>query len=74
MVFEEVAANFTTNFPEIEQSMSTLIRLFQVIGGILGIYVIYWIITTFINNRKVKVLQKILQNLEEINKKLNNKK
>jgi len=69
MTFEGV----TATFPEFEQSMQSLIRIFQVIGGILGIYVIYWIVNTFINNRRIKVLKRILQNVEEINKKLDKK-
>ncbi|MEA3329810.1 MAG: hypothetical protein U9Q06_03640 [Nanoarchaeota archaeon] len=66
MVLEEVVSNF----PEFETTFNSLITLFKIIGGILGIYVLFWIINVLINSRRIGVLNKILKNLEEINEKL----
>jgi hypothetical protein len=63
MVVEEV-------LPELQTNLDGLIILFQIIGGILGVYVIFWTINVFINARRVKALKMILKNVEEINKKI----
>ncbi len=64
MVFEEVIG------PELSESLKPLIRIFQIIGGLLGVYILFWTINVFVNTRRVRVLKKILENVEEINKKL----
>lgn len=69
MVLEE----FTTNGPDLSATLKTLIRLFQIILSIAGIYVLFWIVSFIINLRKNNVLKKILKNLEEINEKLDKK-
>lgn len=43
---------------------------FQVIIGLAGVYLIFWLISMFVSHRKNKLLKKILKNLEEINSKL----
>jgi len=55
---------------DLDGSFSNLVRLLQIIGGIFGIYVILWIISTIINLRKTILLKKIIIKLEENNKKL----
>ena len=65
MVVNETIASLDLTEPII-----SLIRLLQILGGLLGLVVIYWVVATFINIRKTNVLKKILENLEEINKKL----
>lgn len=54
----------------IDGSFSNLVRLLQIIGGIFGIYVILWIISTIINLRRTMLLKRIIIKLEENNKKL----
>lgn len=71
----EVIENLTAignlaDFTSLQNSFSSLVMLFQILGGLLGIYLIYWTITLFINARKMKTLNKILEKLDEINKKL----
>ncbi|MFA5020366.1 MAG: hypothetical protein WC533_04705 [Candidatus Pacearchaeota archaeon] len=67
MVFEEVASSLGPDFAESFNSIATIL---QIIGGIFGIYVIFWAINLFINFRKNKTLKNILKNTEEINAKL----
>tara|TARA_Y100000034_G_C6648113_1_gene283559 strand:+ start:283 stop:513 length:231 start_codon:yes stop_codon:yes gene_type:complete len=69
MAIEEVIGNFTS-FEGLEGAVGSLITTLQVVGGILGIVVLYWIIMSFINARKARTLKKILVQVEEINKKL----
>jgi len=59
-----------TSFPQIEEGMRSLAFFFKVIGGVIGLYVIFWAINAFLNARKNKVLKGMLVNLQEINKKL----
>lgn len=69
MAIEQVV-NPTT----LEESIGALVTIFQIIGGLIGVYIIFWTISSFINARRNKVLRKILENVEEINKKLGRKK
>jgi len=46
----------------------------QILGGLIGIYLIFWIVNFIFNIRKNKLLKEILRNLEEINEKFNVKK
>ncbi|GEM_PF-5142730 len=55
---------------DLDGSFSNLVRLLQIIGGIFGIYVILWIISTIINLRRTILLKRIIIKLEENNKKL----
>jgi len=70
MVVEEVVASF----PSLEGPIKTLVVILQIIGGIIGIYLVFWMVNTFINARRVKVLKNILRNVEEINVKLSKRK
>ena len=57
----------------LESSLSLLITLLQILGGLLGLYLIYWTIKLIISSRRAKTLDKILIELKEINKKLGKK-
>jgi hypothetical protein len=70
MVLEEI----TGNGPDLAVTLGNLVRLIQIVLSIIGIYVLFWIISFLLNLRKNNVLKKILKNLEEINEKLGNKK
>ena len=59
-----------TALPELQGPINTLILILKVIGGIIGIYLIFWIINMIINARKVKYIKEILANVQEINQKL----
>jgi len=54
----------------LEENLKFLITIFQIIAGVVGVYLVFWLISLIINIRKNKILKKILLNLEEINKKL----
>jgi len=64
--------------PEILSNAEVLVTIFQIIGGLIGVYVIFWFINMVINARRVKLLEKILNELQEMNgkkpKKLDKKK
>lgn len=60
--------------PELEAPLNSLIRILQVIGGIIGVYVLFWFVNMVINARRIKILKRMLTNLEEINAKLSGKK
>lgn len=59
-----------SDFSSLQTSLSSLVTLFQILWGLIGLYLIYWTITAFINARKAKTLDKILKRLEEISDKL----
>ena len=66
MAMEEVIGNLSTTIPSLEAPINNLITLLQIIGGIFGVVVIYWAIMAFINARRIKVLEKMLARLENI--------
>ena len=74
MVAGSVANEVIASFPGLEGPIRTLITILQILGGLIGVYVIFWVINSFINARRIKILQKILANLEEINQKIGKSK
>jgi len=67
MVLEEVVMQF----PELEQSIINLIKILQIVGGIIGIYIILWIINFFINIRRMKMLKRLENKIDLLDTKLN---
>ena len=67
MVLEEVVMQF----PELELSILNLIKILQIVGGIIGIYVLLWIINFFINLKRVKLLKNLETKIDIIDQKLN---
>ena len=63
----------TTNFSNLEQAMTNLIFLFKILGGLFGVYVLILLVNMISNIRRNRLLKKIIENLEEINKKLKSK-
>ncbi len=58
----------------LEENLKFLITIFKVIAGVVGIYLVFWLINLILNIKKNRILKKILSNLEEINKKLGKSK
>jgi len=58
------------NIPEVENSIALMLTLLKIIGGVIGVYLLFWIINFFINAKRLNVLKKILEELEENNKKM----
>jgi len=58
-------------FPELEQSIINLIKILQIVGGIIGIYIILWIINFFINIRRMKMLKRLENKIDLLDTKLN---
>ncbi|MBI2628810.1 hypothetical protein HYW74_01875 [Candidatus Pacearchaeota archaeon] len=54
----------------LEDKFDFLITIFKVIIGVVGVYLIFWLINLIINIRKNSILRRILENLEQINEKL----
>jgi len=67
MVLEEVVMQF----PELELSILNLIKILQIVGGIIGLYVLLWIINFFINLKRVKLLKNLETKIDIIDQKLN---
>ncbi|MEK6891276.1 MAG: hypothetical protein AABX03_04005 [Nanoarchaeota archaeon] len=57
----------------VEDSFKLLITILQIVGGLIGIYLIFWIVSLILSLKKNKVLKEILQNLQEINNKIDGK-
>jgi hypothetical protein len=51
-----------------------LITIIQAVGGLIVIYIVLYIINILLNIRKNRLLKKISDNVEAINKKLSKKK
>ena len=72
----EVMNNLTNNFMNItdinslQSSLSSLVTIFQILGGVIIFYIIYWTVMTYINFRKAKILNKILKRLDYISEEL----
>ena len=58
------------NIPEVENSIALMLTLLKIIGGVIGVYLLFWIINFFINAKRLNILKKILEQLEEKNKKM----
>lgn len=71
MAVETVIGNLTGLHSEFSQGLENLILLFQILGGVFAVYVVVLIINMIANLRRNKHLKKIIENLEEINKKMN---
>jgi hypothetical protein len=70
---EQLFGNFSSSVPELALVIDSFVFILQIIGGILGFVVIYWVVISLLNLRKINTLAKILDELKEINKKLDNK-
>jgi hypothetical protein len=70
MAIENVISDVSNLTPAID----SLLFIFRIIGGLLGIYILFWIVNFFINLKKNNLLKQILAKLEEINKKLEKNK
>ena len=70
MVGEEVITEVANAVPDLVQPIGTLITVLQVIGGIIGVYLIFWLINAFINARRIKILTNLLNELKTVNKNL----
>jgi hypothetical protein len=71
--------NLSTNLipvipAELSGRFSNLITLFQAIGGLIVAYIIFNIANMFWNRKKADEMRKMRLLLEQINKKLDNKK
>ncbi len=69
-----VVGNVIGDLSNLEIGVNSLVTIFQIIGGLFGIYVIFWIINLFINWKKNRFLKEILENIKEINKKIEKNK
>ena len=56
------------------EKISSLIILFQAIGGLIICYIIFSVVNMLINKKKYKEVKKINKNLEEIKKLLRKKR
>jgi len=65
--------SLTTNFSNLEQAMANLIFLFKIFGGLFGVYILVLLVNMISNIRRNRLLKKIIENLEEISKKIKNK-
>ena len=54
----------------IEQSVGSLVTLIQIFLGVVGAYFIFWIINLIVSSRRIKLMREILENIKQINKKL----
>lgn len=71
MVIENITG---LDFSALAGRASSLITLFQAIGGLIIAYLVFSIINMFLNRRKAKDIERMRQILESINKKLDKKK
>jgi len=70
MVAEEIVGNLTNTIPELLEPIGALVTILQIIGGIIGIYVLFWVISSFINARRLKLLERMHNELKDVNKNL----
>ena len=61
-----VIESLPTDIESLLQQVSFLTKLFQAIGGLIAVYILFSVISAVINRKKEKELKKINQNLEDI--------
>lgn len=55
---------------DLSSLLGWVILSFKIFLGLVGIYFVFWLVNLVINSKKNKLLKEILQNLQEINKKI----
>ena len=74
MVWENLTGINVIDIGETASKISSLIILFQAIGGLIIAYLIFNFINIFMNRRRAKDTEKMVKILEQINKKLDKKR
>ena len=74
MVLENIPNITSINVEDILTQVSTLMTIFQAIGGLVVDYIVFNIINIFWNRKKRREIKKIRELLEEINTKLSKKR
>ncbi len=74
MVLENIPNITSINVEDILTQVSTLMTIFQAIGGLVVAYIVFNIINIFWNRKKRREIKKIRELLEEINTKLSKKR
>ncbi len=80
MTIEQITGQILSNISltelptELGGRISTLITIFQAIGGLIIVYLIFNIINMFLNRKKAKETERMRELLEEINRKLDKRK
>ncbi|MEM3074461.1 MAG: hypothetical protein QW727_00765 [Candidatus Pacearchaeota archaeon] len=67
---ENVIQGLINNVPPLEESIKTLTRILQILGGVIAIYVILWIVNFLIELKRFKLLKNIKDGIDITNKKL----
>jgi hypothetical protein len=65
-----VVGEVISDLSNLQLDINSLVTIFRIIGGLFGLYVVFWVVNLFINWKKNRFLKDILENVEEINKKL----
>jgi hypothetical protein len=69
MVVEEMIETI----PELGTTIQAVATILKVIGGLFGIYILILLINMISNIKRNRLLKQIIENLNEINKKLKSK-
>jgi hypothetical protein len=80
MAIEQITGQLLSNVSltelptELGGRISTLITIFQAIGGLIIVYLLFNIINMFLNRKKAKETERMRELLEEINRKLDKRR
>jgi uncharacterized membrane protein YuzA (DUF378 family) len=80
MAIEQITGQVLSNVSlatlptEVLGRVSTLITIFQAIGGLIIVYLIFNIVNIFLNRKKAQETTRMRELLEEINKKLDKRR
>lgn len=80
MTIEQITGQVLSNVSltelptEVLGRVSTLITIFQAIGGLIIVYLIFNIVNMFLNRKKARETTKMRELLEQINRKLDKRR
>ena len=66
MPIELLTPEIAAQFPELAQSIDSMITTLKIIGGILGVYVLLWIVNFAYSIRRTLLIKKMIKKLEEM--------
>jgi len=70
VVNETILMELASQFPELEQNLIGLINILKILGGVLGVYILLWLINFVYSIKRTVLIKKMIERLEVIEAKL----
>ncbi|MAG07524.1 hypothetical protein CMI46_01790 [Candidatus Pacearchaeota archaeon] len=70
VINETILLELAQQFPDLESNVNGLIRILQVVGGIIGVYIILWTVNFIYSIRRTILIKKAMKRLEVLENKI----